>query len=91
MIKIPNSKRNISVLIDKIENIGILFEDNHLLVVIKPPNMAISSSNDKVNDKDNLVDLLKQYLVRKYNKVSGRSFLGTKLTQFVLLAYCSKK
>ena len=43
----------------------ILFEDNHLLVVLKEQNLA--SCPDESGD-DNLLDLLKDYLKRTYNK-----------------------
>ncbi|MGN1398914.1 MAG: RluA family pseudouridine synthase [Erysipelotrichaceae bacterium] len=45
--------------------IEILYEDNHLLVVVKPANMAVNS--DSSNDLD-LLTYLKQYLKEKYHK-----------------------
>lgn len=52
--------------------IPIIFEDNHLLVVNKPPN--ILSQADKTGDKD-LLTLLKQDLKLRYNK-PGNVYLG---------------
>ena len=45
--------------------INILYEDNHLLVVVKPANMAVNL--DSSNDLD-LLTYLKQYLKEKYQK-----------------------
>ena len=45
--------------------IPILYEDNHLLVVIKPPN--ILSQKDHTQDAD-MLTLLKQDLKIRYNK-----------------------
>lgn len=50
----------------------ILFEDNHLLVVIKPINMP--TQKDISNDFD-VLDELKKYLKIKYNK-PGDVYLG---------------
>ena len=50
----------------------ILYEDNHLLVVHKPP--GILSQGDETNDP-NLLTLLKQYLKEKYQK-PGNVYLG---------------
>lgn len=52
--------------------VEILYEDNHLLVVNKPVNIA--SQLDQSNDQD-LLSLLKDYLVKKYNK-PGDAYLG---------------
>ncbi|MCQ2602891.1 MAG: pseudouridine synthase [Clostridia bacterium] len=54
------------------KDINILFEDNHLLVVVKPygvPCQADSSGDD------DMLTLLKQYLKEKYNK-PGDAYLG---------------
>lgn len=53
-------------------DINILFEDNHILVVEKPVN--IPSQADSSNDLD-ILTLLKQYLKEKYNK-PGNVYLG---------------
>ncbi len=54
------------------ENVNIIFEDNHLLVVIKPQNIPVQEDSSK--DKD-LLTMLKEYLVEKYNK-PGNAYLG---------------
>ncbi|MGI6594039.1 MAG: RluA family pseudouridine synthase [Christensenellales bacterium] len=56
----------------KFEDINIIYEDNHLLVVVKPQNMPVcpDSSRDQ-----NLLDLLKEYIKVTENK-SGEAFLG---------------
>ena len=53
-------------------NINILFEDNHLLVVEKPVNVPVQEDNSK--DKD-LLNILKEYIKEKYNK-PGNVYLG---------------
>ncbi len=55
-----------------LQKINILYEDNHLLVVIKPANMPVCK--DSSNDKD-LLTLLKEYLKEKYKK-PGNVYLG---------------
>jgi len=52
--------------------IALIYEDNHLLVVNKPPN--ILSQGDKTGDED-LLTILKKDLKRRYNK-PGNVFLG---------------
>lgn len=54
------------------QNIKIIDETNHYLVVIKPAGLL--SQGDITND-DNMLDLLKKYLVDKYQK-SGNAYLG---------------
>ena len=51
---------------------NILYEDNHLLVVVKPPNML--SQGDSTGDTD-LLSLLKEYLRERYKK-PGNVYLG---------------
>lgn len=53
-------------------NLNIVYEDNHILVVVKPQNLP--TCGDESGD-DNLLDLLKQYLVEKNNK-PGEAYLG---------------
>ncbi|MBJ6363608.1 RluA family pseudouridine synthase [Paenibacillus sp. GCM10012307] len=53
-------------------DIPILYEDNHLLVVVKPP--GIPSQEDESGDLD-MLTLLKQDLKLRYNK-TGNVFLG---------------
>lgn len=50
----------------------IVYEDNHLLVVVKEPNVL--SQGDITGDKT-IVDLAKEYLKNKYNK-PGNIYLG---------------
>ncbi len=50
----------------------VLFEDNHLLVVVKPQNMP--TQGDESGDPD-LLSSLKEYLVKKYDK-PGEAYLG---------------
>ena len=53
-------------------DIEILFEDNHLLAVHKPP--GILSQEDHTGNPD-LLNLCKEYLKKEYNK-PGDAFLG---------------
>lgn len=52
--------------------VKILFEDNHLLVVVKPVNMPVCE--DSSGDLD-LLTYLKDYIKKKYNK-PGNVYLG---------------
>jgi len=52
--------------------IQILYEDNHLLVAVKPPNMPVQS--DPSGDPD-LLSELKCYIKEKYQK-PGEAYLG---------------
>jgi 23S rRNA pseudouridine1911/1915/1917 synthase len=54
------------------EDIKIIFEDNHLLVVSKPPFVPVQA--DESGDED-MLSALKGYLVEKYNK-PGEAYLG---------------
>jgi len=53
-------------------NINIVYEDNHLLVVEKPINIPVQEDSSK--DKD-LLTILKEYIKVKYNK-PGNVYLG---------------
>lgn len=53
-------------------NMQILYEDNHLLVAVKPPN--IPSQGDPSGDAD-MLTLLKAYIKEKYHK-PGEVYLG---------------
>lgn len=53
-------------------NIPVLYEDNHLLVVVKPANLP--SQGDSSGD-DDLLSVLKRYIGEKYNK-PGAVYLG---------------
>ncbi len=52
--------------------IEVIYEDNHLLAAVKPPNLP--SQGDLSGDPD-MLTLLKQYLAEKYSK-TGNVFLG---------------
>lgn len=54
------------------KEIPVLYEDNHLLVVVKPPNLL--SQGDSTGDPD-LLNLMKDYIKKKYNK-PGNVYLG---------------
>ena len=54
------------------ENLKILYEDNHIVVVEKKPN--IPSQADKTEDID-LLTSVKNYIKEKYNK-PGNVYLG---------------
>lgn len=51
---------------------AILYEDNHLLVVVKPPNVPVQA--DRSGD-DDLLSILKRYIGHKYQK-PGAVYLG---------------
>ena len=53
-------------------SLEILYEDNHIIVVVKPYNVL--SQGDNTNDLD-MVSLIKDYLKEKYQK-SGNVYLG---------------
>ena len=53
-------------------DIRILYEDNHLLGVEKPPNMPVQ---EDISGDGDLLALLKQYIREKYDK-KGEAFLG---------------
>lgn len=52
--------------------LNILYEDNHIIVVVKEP--GIPSQADKTKDED-MLTLIKAYLKEKYNK-PGNVYLG---------------
>lgn len=54
------------------ENLKIIYEDNHIIVVEKPVN--IPSQGDKTGDID-MLTIIKEYLIKKYNK-PGDAYLG---------------
>ncbi len=53
-------------------NLKVIYEDNHIIVVEKPVN--IPSQGDKTGDID-MLSIIKQYLKEKYNK-PGNVYLG---------------
>ena len=54
------------------EEIKVIYEDNHIIVVEKPVN--IPSQGDKTGDID-MLTIIKQYIKEKYNK-PGNVYLG---------------
>lgn len=52
--------------------VDVLYEDNHLLVVVKPPNLPTQA--DRSGD-DDLLSILKRYIGNKYQK-PGSVYLG---------------
>lgn len=50
----------------------ILYEDNHIIVVVKEPNIPVQEDDSK--DKD-MLTIIKEYLKEKYNK-PGNVYLG---------------
>lgn len=51
---------------------NVVYEDNHLLIVVKPPNLL--TQGDATGDEC-LLDIMKRYLVQKYHK-PGDAYLG---------------
>ena len=56
----------------KASDLKVLYEDNHIIVVVKPCNVL--SQADATNDKD-LLTVVKEYIKEKYNK-PGNVYLG---------------
>lgn len=54
------------------QNLKVIYEDNHIIVVEKPVN--IPSQGDKTGDMD-MLNIIKDYLKEKYNK-PGNVYLG---------------
>ncbi|MEG1609546.1 MAG: RNA pseudouridine synthase, partial [Clostridia bacterium] len=54
------------------KKLEILYEDNHIIVVVKPQN--IPTQADSSNDLD-MLSVVKDYIVNKYNKV-GDAYVG---------------
>lgn len=52
--------------------LNVLYEDNHIIVVVKEP--GIPSQEDKTKD-DDMLTIIKKYLKDKYNK-PGNVYLG---------------
>ena len=53
-------------------NLNVLYEDNHIIVVEKKPNILCQGDNTKDLD---LLTIIKQYIKEKYNK-PGNVYLG---------------
>lgn len=56
----------------KMNKLNVLYEDNHIIVVIKPFN--ILSQGDSTGDKS-IYEMVKEYIKEKYNK-PGNVYLG---------------
>lgn len=56
----------------KMQNLKVIFEDNHIIVVEKPVN--VPSQGDKTGDID-MLTIIKEYIKEKYNK-PGNVYLG---------------
>lgn len=54
------------------EKLEVLYEDNHIIVVVKPVN--IPSQGDKTGDID-MLTIIKEYIKEKYNK-PGNVYVG---------------
>ena len=54
------------------QKLKVIYEDNHIIVVEKTPN--IPSQSDKTGDID-MLTIIKQYIKEKYNK-PGNVYLG---------------
>ena len=54
------------------ENLNVIYEDNHIVVVVKPQN--IPSQADQSGDLD-MLSLVKAYIKEKYNK-PGEAYIG---------------
>ena len=54
------------------QDLNVLYEDNHIIVVVKPNN--IPSQGDKTGDED-MLTIIKKYIKQKYNK-PGDVYLG---------------
>lgn len=54
------------------QELNVLYEDNHIIVVVKPNN--IPSQGDKTGDED-MLTIIKAYIKQKYNK-PGEVYLG---------------
>ena len=54
------------------EELTILHEDNHIIVVLKPQN--VPSCEDSSKDKD-MLTIIKEYIKETYNK-TGNVYLG---------------
>jgi len=52
--------------------INVVYEDNHVIVAVKPPNML--SQADKTKDAD-ILSMVKEYIKVKYNK-PGNVYVG---------------
>ena len=54
------------------EKLNVIYEDNHIIVVIKPQN--VPTQEDSSKDKD-MLTMVKEYIKEKYNK-PGNVYVG---------------
>lgn len=57
---------------DMVDNFPILYEDNHIIVVVKPENVL---SQEDITEDDDMLSIVKKYLKEKYQK-PGNVYLG---------------
>lgn len=57
---------------NKMKQLKVIYEDNHIIVVEKMPN--VPSQGDKTGDED-MISIIKSYIKQKYNK-PGNVYLG---------------
>ncbi len=67
-------KWNFNLLKERImeKNLDVIYEDNHVIVVVKPHN--VPSQEDETKDED-MLSLVKKYIKEKYNK-PGNVYVG---------------
>ena len=56
----------------KMNKLNILYEDNHIIVVVKPFNIPVQEDSSKDLD---MLTIIKNYIKEKYNK-PGNVYLG---------------
>ena len=54
------------------EELVVLYEDNHIIVVVKPQNIP---SQGDISGDDDMLNKVKRYIKEKYNK-EGEAFVG---------------
>ena len=67
------------------EDLIVLYEDNHVIVVVKPQN--VPSQADITGDLD-MLTIVKNYIGKKYNK-TGNVFIGLRQTYRWCHGVCS--
>ena len=68
----PNESSNRNARSSSVSENDILYEDNHLIVLTKPPTVLTQA--DETND-ESLLDWTKSFIAEKYDKV-GEAYLG---------------
>lgn len=59
-------------LVRAVDGVTVLYEDNHLLIVVKPPNVPVQSD---ASGDDDLLSQAKRYIAEKYGK-PGAVYIG---------------